>query len=258
MSIDIAYLEVAAAQIAHVKRRTYELMDAQAGSRVLDVGCGPGIDTGALALIVGSDGRVDGVDVDEEMITAARREADSAGVARYVFHSIGDACALPFDEATFDACRSERLFQHLTNPSRALDEMVRVTRPGGRVVVAETDWASLSIAGADPAVERKIVRMRPERTLPSGYVARDLRALFRRGGLLDVGAEAYAAVATDLDLVRQMVLLDEAERVALDEGVLSTDDIASWRADVTAAQEADEFYASLTFVVVAGRRSHAL
>lgn len=112
------------------KRHTY---DSIAGARlVLDVGCGPGTDAGHLG-----PARVLGLDPSSVMCrTAAMR---GVTVCR------GDAAALPFADRTVDACRADRVLQHVANPSAAIGELVRVIRRGGRVVVADPDQESLTL-----------------------------------------------------------------------------------------------------------------
>src|SRR5262245_20254410 len=111
--VDTRYLEEVGAFVTHLKRRTYELMQLGPGQAVLDVGCGPGTDTLALAALVGEQGRVVGVDYDAAMIEEADRRAAAEGIGPRVEHRQVDSSSLPFDDGTFDACRSERVFEHL-------------------------------------------------------------------------------------------------------------------------------------------------
>src|SRR5207248_10741769 len=127
------------------KQLTYNWMHIQPGHSVLDVGCGPGIDTIALADLVGPSGHVVGVDVDEAMIAEANRRAEQAGYRGWCHHLQGNATSLPLETSTFDACRSERLFQHVHNPASVLVEIARVTKPGGWVVVLDADHGTWSI-----------------------------------------------------------------------------------------------------------------
>src|SRR6266480_1760618 len=109
--IDPYYLDAMAELIKQNKQCTYTWMHIQPGHSVLDVGCGPGIDTLALAELVGPTGYVVGVDVDAAMIAEANRRAEQAGCRGWCHHEVGDAVALPLETSTFDSCRSERLFQ---------------------------------------------------------------------------------------------------------------------------------------------------
>src|SRR5215472_4723775 len=114
--VDADYLDLAARVMQPLKRRTYELMQLKPGQRILDLGCGPGIDTVALAESVGPAGEVHGVDHDAAMVTEANRRAEAAGLAARVSHRQADASALPWSDGFFDASRSERVFQHLLEP----------------------------------------------------------------------------------------------------------------------------------------------
>lgn len=115
------------------------------GHRALDVGCASGSTTRAMACLTAPHA-VRGVDLDPNELEAARRFAAQAGYAvthtedspgiRYVQ---GDATDLPFPDATFDLTWSRFLFEYLRNPTVALAEMMRITKPGGRVVVADLD-----------------------------------------------------------------------------------------------------------------------
>jgi ubiquinone/menaquinone biosynthesis C-methylase UbiE len=87
--------------------------------------------------------------------------------------------SLPFETDYFDSCRSERLFQHLSNPAQALSEMTRVTKSGGWVVVLDTDWGSLSTNSDETDIERRLARFMAESFLQNGYSGRKLYRLFK-------------------------------------------------------------------------------
>src|SRR5262249_14256343 len=131
------------------KPRSFELLLLVGGDHVLDVGCGTGEDARAIASGT-PDVSVTGVDASEDKIREAR--ARTLGLPRPVDFRVADAYALPFDDGTFDACRADRVFHHLVDPEKALAEMVRVTRPGGRVVVSDTDYDTLVGEAADPGL----------------------------------------------------------------------------------------------------------
>jgi ubiquinone/menaquinone biosynthesis C-methylase UbiE len=124
------------------KARSFELLALAGGDHVLDVGCGTGEDVRTIAGRA-PDVSATGIDASEDKIREAR--ARTLGLPRPVDFRVGDAYAIPFEDETFDACRADRVFHHLVDPSKALAEMVRVTRSGGRVVVCDTDYDSLFV-----------------------------------------------------------------------------------------------------------------
>ncbi|NHO42367.1 methyltransferase domain-containing protein [Acetobacter fabarum] len=100
--------------------------------KVLDVACGPGIVACELAR-VGAE--VTGIDLTPAMIEQARLRADRENV-RVAYH-IGNALHLPFQANSFDRVVTRYSFHHMQEPEKVLAEMVRVCRPGGRVIVID-------------------------------------------------------------------------------------------------------------------------
>ncbi|HEU0246652.1 MAG TPA: methyltransferase domain-containing protein [Gaiellaceae bacterium] len=148
-----------------------ELAAPKRGERALDVGCGTGINTVWLAEL---ECEVTGVDRDPAMLPAARAKAPGA---RFVE---GDATALPFAEDEFDLAFAITLFCFLSAAQRAAaaGELVRVVRPGGRIVVGELARHSLW------AAERRIKGWRGSPTWRSVHftTADELRRLLRDAG----------------------------------------------------------------------------
>jgi SAM-dependent methyltransferase len=99
----------------------------------LEVACGPAAISRALAAKVG---RVTGIDLTPSMVEKAREEAAREGIDNAEF-SVGDATALEFADASFDGAVNRLSFHHIPAPQRVLEEMARVVRPGGRVIVSD-------------------------------------------------------------------------------------------------------------------------
>jgi SAM-dependent methyltransferase len=106
------------------------------GERVLDLGCGAGIDTLLAARAVGPSGRAIGVDMTPEMVTRALANARGAGLTNVEIHE-GMIEALPLPDASVDVAVSNGVLNLSTRKSRALAETLRVLRPGGRVAIAD-------------------------------------------------------------------------------------------------------------------------
>jgi ubiquinone/menaquinone biosynthesis C-methylase UbiE len=120
----------------HLKGRVIELAQLAPATRVLDLGCG----TGTLVLMARRrcpEATVIGLDGDPTILGIARRKAERAGIP--VQLDKGMAYALPYADGSFGAVVSTLTFHHLTpdQQERALREMRRVLRPGGRLVIAD-------------------------------------------------------------------------------------------------------------------------
>jgi ubiquinone/menaquinone biosynthesis C-methylase UbiE len=206
--VDTTYLDTVQKLLNNFKQHTYEQMRAQAGQKVLDVGCGPGTDTIPLARLVGTSGQVIGVDFDADMIAEAEKRALEAEVSAWVIHKYANAIALPFGSDYFDGCRCERTFQHLHDPVKALSEMARVMKSGGWIVVLDSDWGSLSIDAGEIEIERRYVRFFTEHLANNGYSGRQLYRLFKQQGLVDVSVQMCGVPFTDYAFARQIMIMD--------------------------------------------------
>ncbi|MHC4192432.1 MAG: methyltransferase domain-containing protein [Planctomycetota bacterium] len=253
--VDPVYLQVIGDFVKHVKERSYALMQIQPGRKVLDVGCGPGIDTISLAALVSSTGQVVGVDYDPAMIAEAEQRAEKAGVSAWVKYEQADVASLPFEPDYFDSSRSERLFQHLLNPEQALSEMTRVTKSGGWIVVLDTDWGTSSVDTLEMDIERRLARIRAERYLNNGYAGRQLYRLLKRQRLENITVELFPLFSTNYAFTRQGSLLNETEREALASGVITSEELQRWCTSLEKADAEGVFFGSVTQIMVAGRKA---
>lgn len=238
---------------AACKRESYDLLGARPGSRILDIGCGLGDDAAALAARVAPGGSVSGVDGSRSMVDAAReRHRTVAGLT----FDVADAARLPFDAATFDGCRIDRVLQHIADPGAAIAEMVRVLRPGGVVVAFDNDWETLTVDSGERALTRRILNAWCDR-FPSGWIGRHLVALFLDAGLVEVAVHPKTLVLNDFDVAdRVFSFVATAQRLA-DEGVVGRDDVARWCDELRAADARGRFFTSYTGFLVSGVRDRS-
>jgi SAM-dependent methyltransferase len=236
-----------------VKQRIRSLLELAPGQKVLDVGCGPGLDAGVVAQSVGPTGLVAGIDYDASMIRqAAAAESGGAGERR-VRYQVADAARIPYRTGTFDGCYCERVLQHTPDAAAVVREMARVTKPGGTIVVADSDWGTLSIDAPEPAVERALVRFVGD-TLHNGFAGRQLRRLMRTAGLNAVGVEMWPIVWTDYKVFRATSLsLLDMDRRAAHAGAIPADALTRLDEALTDADARGAFFASAAIVVARGR-----
>jgi SAM-dependent methyltransferase len=140
--------------IVRQREITAARLAVRAGERVLDVGCGPGLLVERIAAGVGEHGEARGVDVSATMVALARARCAGMGWARF---DAADATALPFDDSHFDAVVCTQVLEYVPDIGRALDELGRVLRPGGRVLLVDTDWESCVWASGDDARMRRML-----------------------------------------------------------------------------------------------------
>jgi len=115
-----------------------ELCHIGEGKYVLDVGCGAGVTPCFIAKRYGC--RVVGVDISEGMVERSKERAQREGVADRVECRIADAQDLPFEDDLFDAVITESVTSFPEDKQRAVNEYVRVTKPGGYVGLNESIW----------------------------------------------------------------------------------------------------------------------
>jgi ubiquinone/menaquinone biosynthesis C-methylase UbiE len=162
------------------------LSSLEPGTRLLDVGCGPGTVTADLARRV-PDGSVLGVDRSADVVERARQEFASPGPGNLGF-AVADAYALGFADGSFDVVFSHQMLQHLARPADAVAEMRRVLRPGGLLAVRDADYGAFAWWPADPMLDRWMA-LYHDVTRRNGAEAdggRHLKAWVRAGGFAEL------------------------------------------------------------------------
>ena len=126
-------------RVATLRRATLDLAALRPGERVLDVGCGSGDLALSAARQVGSRGAVWGIDAAPQMVEVARSKAKRRRLN--VQFQVEAVEVLPFPDASFDVVLSSLMMHHLPGElrRRALAEIRRVLRPGGRIVIVDLD-----------------------------------------------------------------------------------------------------------------------
>jgi ubiquinone/menaquinone biosynthesis C-methylase UbiE len=229
-------------------------MQIEPGHRVLDAGCGPGVDSVPLAQRVGATGKVYALDSDAAMLAQAARHAAEQGVQDRIVHLHASARGLPLPEASVDGCRAERLLQVLPPGSgpAVISELVRVTRPGGRVVIADTDWGSASVDFSDSVLERKLLNFFATRMRPNGFAGRNAAALLRARQVSDLSVEVVPLMQQRLD---DTPFGDWLTGTAVREQVITPDQAAAWRSELRRRETDGTLYLGVNMVVVAATRT---
>ena len=149
----VDYLDAVTAMLRERKLALLDTLQLGEGNSAIDVGCGVGDDVALLAERVGDGGHAIGVDLSANLLAEARFRTTEIAGATFIR---ADAHLLPFRDSSFDGARVERTLQHVADPAAVVREIVRVTRPGCRVVAFEPDWHTLVLSGADIATSGRL------------------------------------------------------------------------------------------------------
>ena len=178
-----------------------EAGEPQPNDNVLDVACGPGSVVVAFASRVR---RSVGLDATQAMLDQARSLATAGHLKNTEWHQ-GDVYRLPFAAASFDIVSCRFAFHHFEAPERALAEMVRVCRPGGRIVLCD------AVASDDPTKAAAFNRMERHRD-PSTVAFRPLAVLyqlFADAGLPTPSTKTYQVPAERERLIAMSFPVDD-------------------------------------------------
>jgi arsenite methyltransferase len=221
------------------RRRLVELLELQPGERVLDIGCGPGFLADEMAAAVGAP--VTGIDQSESMLALARARTPGNEYRR------GDAKALSFEDAAFDVITSTQVYEYVDDVPLALREARRVLRPGGRLLIMDTDWDTVIWRTSDYERHARVLK-----AWDAHFVHRDLPRrlpqLLREGDfeLRTVEAIPFLNVGYDPQTFTGALV----QFVAAFEG---TEEGQAWREDIESLGP-DYFSCMNRYVFVATRR----
>ena len=168
---------------------------ATASERILDVGCGPGFYCAELLQDVGPNGSIVGLDNSPQMLTLAGRRCEGHDNVEFLH---ADAIELPVEDASFDGATCVQVLEYVPAVAVGLAELYRVLRPGGRVVVWDVDWATVSMHSADPGRMDRVLSAWNEH-LAHPCLPRTLAATMRSVGFQDVTMEGHSFVTAEFD-----------------------------------------------------------
>ena len=251
--VSAEYLKKVAQEAKQIKTRSYQLMQIQADSQVLDVGCGPAIDTIALSEYIDETGRIVGVDNDPAMIEKANLEVKQRKMTKSIQHIEGNAQSLPFADGEFNRVHAERLFQVLPKAiaPRVFAEMNRVLKSNGRIVLADADWGSASVNFSDNELERRLLAFFTSRLRPNGFAGRQLFGLLKDNDYAEVTVEVVPFVTRDFS---ETPFCEWLPTEALKNGIATQQEVDHWKAELTQKTEQGTYLSYVNMVIAAGTK----
>lgn len=227
------------------RARVLEMLQPKPGEHILDVGVGPGLLAHDLARMVGESGRLVGLDSAPAMLKMARTRLAAMPWAECVE---GGAEKLPFADAAFDAVVSTQVYEYVADMPKALAELYRVVKPGGRVLILDTDWRSIVWHSSDEARMGRVLACWDDH-LADPHLPSRLGALFRRAGFNVARAEIVPMFAPHWQPVSYASgIMRSIRNYAFANGArhgLAEAEVQAWYDDQLRLIERGEFFFSL-------------
>lgn len=234
-----------------VKHKSYTYFDAVPhGGTIADVGCGTGQDVLNMARIFdGNCLRFIGIDHDANMIDKEKEKVETDNRVAFV---VGDALHLPLGDLEADGIRMERLVQHIADPMALFTEVYRVLKGGGRAVIVESDWKSISFYHGDVAVSDKLNAYLSTKKVTHGKAAQSLTTYLKDTGFHEITIEVIPFVLNSYNDACTYLWIDKIINELLTLDLITQDAHDNFVAAQKSAEEQGFFACSMNIVLVSG------
>jgi SAM-dependent methyltransferase len=228
-------------------------MDLGSCARVLDLGCGSGVATRALAVRPDFKGEIVGIDLSEALISAAKGFASDEGLSDRIEFRTGDCLNLEDPDESFDAVITHTLISHVSEPGGLIASAARVLKQGSPMAMFDGDYASIVFGAGEADANARIVEGILDAIVANPFVMRQLPGLFREQGLEIFGflPDVYAEAGVGSFYVN---MAESYIPLAVRAGTISQDVGADWLAGQKAALAQGAFFGACNYYAYLARK----
>lgn len=233
------------------KQASLEQLQLKPGDEVADLGCGLGFDTARMAAKVSPNGKVIGIDASQKLLDQAR--VAYAAEANIEFMT-ADIHNIPLPANSLNGIRIDRVLQHVENPQQVIEEMVRVLKPGGRVVCAEPDWATFIIDAPESEITEQVLTLW-RNSIRNQAMGRQLYRRLQTAGLQNCWVLGFDLITQGLDAID--TIFDIRATIAKAQAQTDSAAFEQWHQELQYWDKSYKVFGSVTLFLAGGQKSVA-
>lgn len=236
-----------------LRSKLIDLAQVQQSQAVVEIGCGTGALLLDLASAVGLSGRVTGIEPQPVLAAFAKQIISEQNLSGVISVITDSAEHLPLPDKTADSCFAQTVLIHLPPDvcQKALNEMVRIVKTGGKIISADQDGDTWIINHPERELTRRIIQFNSDQRYADGWTGRRMESLFRSAGLINVKAVPHIHIDRGAD----SYLFGMAKRIAAaakDTGVLQEDEYRLWSEGLLETAGKGDFFSSINYYCCMG------
>lgn len=231
----------------------FDVMQLSEAQTVLDIGCGTGVATRALAQRSDFQGKITGIDLSDHLIDVAKQLAKDDNVGNKIDFQVGDTRGLNIPDNSFDVVIAHTLLSHVDDCHTAVDEMARVVKPQGYVAIFDGDYASLTFGHPDPEEGKRIDDLIISAVITQPRVMRQMPRILKNAGL-DLST-SFAHVLSEMGEANFWASSVNSFRNLLPTvGVMTKEEATTWADERMKDSDEGVFFGSSNYLTYVARK----